>query len=182
MENVLGCVSGEIQYVSELAPTAVGTLVPFGVVTVTWYVVPTVMALGPHTVTEVSEPPESGLAEKITLLLDWGTEKLTPVAPVSPTPVMVTSFDGDVHELDVASLTAETVDGVTPKTQLSIESVVPHVDELPPLLGGQFDALIVLGKSSKAMTAWSKGFNAHAVAAAFMTASVGVAAKLLWHT
>jgi hypothetical protein len=43
------------------------------------------------------------------------------------------------------------------------------------------DALIVLGKSSKAMTAWSRGFNAHAVAAAFITARVGVTLKLLRH-
>jgi hypothetical protein len=54
--------------VSELDPTAVGTLVPFGVVTVTWYVELGVIPLGPHTVT----PPEicvTLLVEKMALLL-----------------------------------------------------------------------------------------------------------------
>ena len=52
----------------ELAPPAVGTLVPAGVVTVTWYVELGVKPLGPHTVTG-TEPGERGLAEKIALLL-----------------------------------------------------------------------------------------------------------------
>jgi hypothetical protein len=65
-------------------------------------------------VTSVSETTVTWLAEKMALLLAWETEKLTAVAPVSPSPEMVTSFDGDVHELGVASLTAETLGGAAP--------------------------------------------------------------------
>jgi hypothetical protein len=65
-------------------------------------------------VTEVAEPPERGLAEKVALLLPWGTKKLTAVAPVSCVPVIDTSFDGDVQELEAASLTADTVGGESP--------------------------------------------------------------------
>jgi len=131
--------------VSEFAPIAVGTLVPLGVVTVTWYFDPVVIPLGPHTVTEVAEPPARGLAENIALPLTWGTKKLTAVAPVSPVPVMVTSFDGEVHDADTASTTPETLGGEVPKVQLFTVSFVPHVDPAPPLPGGQLDALIVFG-------------------------------------
>src|SRR5579863_6174662 len=77
----------------------------------------------------------------------------------------------DVHNavVDAVAVTVVIVGTGGEKAQLTTVNVVPHV-ELP--CGEQFDAAIVLGKSSKSTTAWRKGLSAQAVAAARTSGSV----------
>jgi hypothetical protein len=128
-------------------------LVPLGVVTETWYVVPDFIWLGAHADRFPSVPPDSTDAVKITLFaLDRTT--LTNVAPVNWTPVTSISLV-DAHDELADSPTVATDGTGAPNAQLTTENVVPHV-ELP--CGEQLDAAIVLGKSSKSTTTWRNGF------------------------
>jgi len=115
-------------------------LVPLGVVTETWYVVPDFIWLGAHADKDPSAPPDSTDAVKTTLFaLDWTT--LTDVAPVNWAPWMSISLV-DAHD-ELADSRAVATDGTGGlNAQLSTVNVVPHV-ELP--CGEQLDAAIVLG-------------------------------------